>query len=67
MSSIIFINLHNESENLGTDFYDKNLIKLRQFLISITMDTFLQVDRNLGTGWKKKRLKKSEDAYKLIM
>ena len=25
MSSIIFINLHDESENLGTDFYDKNL------------------------------------------
>ena len=23
MSSIVFINLHNESENLGTDFYDK--------------------------------------------
>ena len=31
MSSIVFINLHNESENLGTDFYDK---KLKFFIIS---------------------------------
>ena len=29
MSSIIFINLHNESINLGTDFYDKNLTKVK--------------------------------------
>ena len=29
MSSIIFINLHNESENLGTDFYDKNITKVK--------------------------------------
>ena len=27
MSSIVFINLHNESENLGTDFYDTKLTK----------------------------------------
>ena len=25
MSSIVFINLHNESENLGTDFYDAKI------------------------------------------
>jgi hypothetical protein len=29
MSSIIFINLHDESENLGTDFYDKNLTNVK--------------------------------------
>ena len=55
MSSIVFINLHNESENLGTDFYDVKLQKLKQFLINITMDIFLQVDRIHGTAWKKKR------------
>ena len=29
MSSIVFINLHNESENLGTDFYDTKLTKVK--------------------------------------
>ena len=29
MSSIVFVNLHNESENLGTDFYDANLNKVK--------------------------------------
>ena len=27
MSSIVFVNLHNESENLGTDFYNEKLKK----------------------------------------
>ena len=30
------------------------------------MDISLQVDQILGTVWKKKRLKKKEDVYKLI-
>ena len=29
MSSIVFVNLHNESENLGTDFYDEKLNKVK--------------------------------------
>ena len=45
----------------------KNLIKLKQFLIKIIMDTFLQADQILGMGWKKKKLKKKEDVFKLTM
>ena len=30
------------------------------------MDIFLQVGQTHGTAWKKKKLKKKEDAYKLI-
>ena len=29
MSSIVFVNLYNESENLGTDFYDEKLNKVK--------------------------------------
>jgi hypothetical protein len=31
------------------------------------MDTFSQVDQTPGMGWKKKRLKKREDVFKLTM
>ena len=31
------------------------------------MDIFLQVDQIHGTAWKKKKLKKREDAYNSIM
>ena len=39
MSSIIFINLTNESENLGTDFYDKNLTKVKTVPYCTNMST----------------------------
>ena len=29
ISSLIFVNPHNESENLGTDFYDEKLNKVK--------------------------------------
>ena len=54
MSSIVFVNLHNESENLGTDFYDEKLKKLKQFLTNIIMGIFLPADQILGTEWKKR-------------
>ena len=60
MSSIVFVNLHNESENLGTDFYDAKLKKLKQFLINIIMDISLQVDQTLGTEWKKRNQKREK-------
>ena len=37
MSSIVFVNLHNESENLGTDFYDEKLNKVKTVPINIIM------------------------------
>ena len=29
MSCLLFVNKHNESEDLGTDFYDNNLKKVK--------------------------------------
>ena len=55
MSGLIFVNKTNESEDLGTDFYD-DLKKLKQFLTSIIMVIYLQVVLILGTEWKKKEL-----------
>ena len=31
------------------------------------MDSFLPADQRPGMGWKKKKLKKKEDVYKLTM
>ena len=50
MSSIVFVNLHNESENLGTDFYDEKLNKVKTVPTNIIMGISLQVDRIHGTG-----------------
>ena len=54
MSSIVFVNLHNESENLGTDFYDEKLNKVKTVLTNIITDTSLPVDQILGMGWRKR-------------
>ena len=48
-------------------FKIKIYLKLKQFPISTIMDTSLQAGRTPGTEWKKKKLKKSEDASKLTM
>ena len=55
MSGLIFVNKTNESEDLGTDFYDKNLKKLRQFLINIIMVIFLPAVQIHGMEWKRKK------------
>ena len=67
ISGLFFSNPFNESEDLGTDFYDEKLNKLIRFPIKIIMDIFLQVDQTHGMVWKKKKLKKKEDVCKLTM
>jgi len=59
MSSIVFVNPYGESENLGTDFYDEKLTKVKTVPYKIIMDIFLLADQILGTEWKK-RDKKEE-------
>ena len=64
MSGLIFVNNANESEDLGTDFYNEKLEKLKQFPTNIIMDIYLQVVQTHGMGWKKKKLLKKEDVFK---
>ena len=58
MSSIVFINLHNESENLGTDFYDTNLIKVKTVAYKHNYGYFFTSGPNSWHGMDKKEIKK---------
>ena len=58
MSSIIFVNLHNESEILGTDFYDKNLIKVKTVPYKHNYGYFFTSGPDSWHGMEKKEIKK---------
>ena len=58
MSSIVFINLHNESENLGTDFYDAKLNKVKTVPYRHNYGYFFTSGPNTWHGMEKKEIKK---------
>ena len=58
MSSIIFINLHDESENLGTDFYDKNLKLIKTVPYKHNYGYFFTSGPDSWHGMEKKEIKK---------
>ena len=58
MSSIVFINLHNESENLGTDFYDTKLTKVKTVPYKHNYGYFFTSGPNSWHGMEKKEIKK---------
>ena len=58
MSSIIFINLTNESENLGTDFYDKNLTKVKTVPYKHNYGYLFTSGPNTWHGMEKKKIVK---------
>ncbi len=58
MSSIIFVNLYGESENLGTDFYDKNLKKVKTVPYKNNYGYFFTSGPNTWHGMEKKEIKK---------
>ena len=58
MSSIIFVNLHNESENLGTDFYDAKLNKIKTVPYKHNYGYFFTSGPNTWHGMEKKEIKK---------
>ena len=58
MSSIIFVNLHDESENLGTDFYDTNLNKVKTVPYKHNYGYFFTSGPNSWHGMEKKLIKK---------
>ena len=60
MSSIVFINLHNESENLRTDFYDENLNKVKTVPYKHNYGYFFTSGPNTWHGMEKKRLRKKK-------
>ena len=63
MSGLIFVNNANESEDLGTDFYNEKLEKVKTVPYKHNYGYFLQVVQTHGMGWKKKIIKK-EDVFK---
>ena len=48
LMSSIFVNLHNESENLGTDFYDKKLNKVKTVPYKHNYGYFFTVTKHLA-------------------
>ena len=58
MSSIVFVNLHNESENLGTDFYDEKLNKVKTVPYKHNYGYFFTSGPNTWHGMEKKEIKK---------
>ena len=58
MSSIVFVNLHNESENLGTDFYDKSLTKIKTVPYKHNYGYFFTSGPDSWHGMEKKEIKK---------
>ena len=67
MSSIVFVNQHGESENLGTDFYDNNLRRVKTVPYKHNYGYFFTSGPNTWHGMEKKKLKKKEGVFKLIM
>ena len=58
MSSIVFVNLHNESENLGTDFYDKKLNKVKTVPYKHNYGYLFTSGPNTWHGMEKKKIVK---------
>ena len=58
MSSIVFVNTHGESENLGTDFYDEKLRKVKTVPYKNNYGYFFTSGPNTWHGMEKKEIKK---------
>jgi len=58
ISGLIFVNPFNESENLGTDLYDKNLNKVKTVPYKNNYGYFFTSGPNTWHGMEKKEIKK---------
>ena len=58
LSSLIFVNPFNESENLGTDFYDEKLKKVKTVPYKDNYGYFFSSGPNKWHGMEKKEIKK---------
>ena len=58
MSCLLFVNKHNESEELGTDFYDSNLKRVKTMPYRDNYGYFFSSGPNTWHGMEKKEIKK---------
>ena len=58
MSCLLFVNKHNESEDLGTDFYDNNLKKIKTLPYRDNYGYFFSSGPNTWHGMEKKEIVK---------
>ena len=58
MSCLLFVNKHNENEELGTDFYDRNLKKVKTLPYKDNYGYFFTSGPNTWHGMEKKEIKK---------
>ena len=58
MSCLLFVNKHNESEDLGTDFYDSNLNLVKTLPYKDNYGYFFSSGPNTWHGMEKKHIKK---------
>ena len=58
MSCLLFVNKHSESEDLGTDFYDSNLKKVKTLPYKDNYGYFFTSGPNTWHGMEKKEIKK---------
>ena len=58
MSCLLFVNKHNESEDLGTDFYDSNLKKVKTLPYRDNYGYFFSSGPNTWPGMEKKEIVK---------
>tara|TARA_Y100001935_G_scaffold38343_1_gene30756 strand:+ start:302 stop:967 length:666 start_codon:yes stop_codon:yes gene_type:complete len=58
VSCLLFVNKHNESEELGTDFYDENLKKIKTLPYRDNYGYFFSSGPNTWHGMEKKEIKK---------
>ena len=58
MSCLLFVNKHNENEDLGTDFYDNNLKKIKTLPYRDNYGYFFSSGPNTWHGMEKKNIKK---------
>ena len=58
MSCLLFVNKYNENEDLGTDFYDNNLNKVKTLPYKDNYGYFFSSGPNTWHGMEKKNIKK---------
>ena len=58
MSCLLFVNKHNEDEDLGTDFYDSNLKKVKTLPYKDNYGYFFTSGPNTWHGMEKKKILK---------
>ena len=65
LSCLLFVNKHNESEELGTDFYDRNLKRIKTLPYRDNYGYFFSSGPNTWHGMEKKEIVKERRCLQL--